>query len=182
MSSPAPVFKRILLKLSGEALAAGQGFGVDSQRVQEIAAELQEVHALGVQVAVVVRSFNPETPEKTPFYEAAWFAPLVRALTVLGAVLMVLLLAVRPLLKLLKSAPVAPKSESAEAVEGPPSAENVAAVMAAPTVDPETGRPDPEILSRKVGIAQRLAADKPDRAASALKQMLAQPTAEDVSA
>src|SRR5579872_6481144 len=58
MSSPAPVFKRILLKLSGEALAAGQGFGVDSQRVQEIAAELQEVHALGVQVAVVVGGGN----------------------------------------------------------------------------------------------------------------------------
>ncbi len=54
MSTAAPVFKRILLKLSGEALAAGQGFGVDGDRVQEIAAELQDVHALGVQIAVVV--------------------------------------------------------------------------------------------------------------------------------
>jgi uridylate kinase len=53
-----PVFKRILLKLSGEALAAGQGFGVDSQRVQEIARELAEVHALGVQVAIVVGGGN----------------------------------------------------------------------------------------------------------------------------
>ena len=53
-----PVFKRILLKLSGEALAAGQGFGVDSRRVQEIAVELQEVHSLGVQVAVVVGGGN----------------------------------------------------------------------------------------------------------------------------
>jgi uridylate kinase len=58
MPSPTPVFKRILLKLSGEALAAGQGFGVDSQRVHEIAAELQEVHALGVQIAVVVGGGN----------------------------------------------------------------------------------------------------------------------------
>jgi uridylate kinase len=58
MSTTAPVFKRVLLKLSGEALAAGQGFGVDSLRVQEIAAELQEVHALGVQVAVVVGGGN----------------------------------------------------------------------------------------------------------------------------
>ncbi len=56
MSSP--VFKRILLKISGEALAAGQGFGVDSRRVQEIAAELQDVHSLGVQVAVVVGGGN----------------------------------------------------------------------------------------------------------------------------
>ena len=53
-----PVFKRILLKISGEALAAGQGFGVDSRRVQEIAAELQEVHSLGVQIAVVVGGGN----------------------------------------------------------------------------------------------------------------------------
>ena len=58
MPAPTPVFKRILLKLSGEALAAGQGFGVDSDRVQEIAAELQEVHALGVQIAVVVGGGN----------------------------------------------------------------------------------------------------------------------------
>ena len=53
-----PVFKRILLKLSGEALAAGQGFGVDPVRVHEIAAEIQEVHALGVQVSIVVGGGN----------------------------------------------------------------------------------------------------------------------------
>jgi uridylate kinase len=58
MSASTPVFKRILLKLSGEALAAGQGFGVDGERVQEIAAELQDVHALGVQIAVVVGGGN----------------------------------------------------------------------------------------------------------------------------
>lgn len=55
---PNSVFKRILLKLSGEALAAGQGFGVDNTRVHEIAAELQEVHALGVQIAIVVGGGN----------------------------------------------------------------------------------------------------------------------------
>ena len=53
-----PVFKRILLKLSGEALAAGQGFGVNSVRVQEIAAEVQETMALGVQMAIVVGGGN----------------------------------------------------------------------------------------------------------------------------
>jgi len=51
-------FKRILLKLSGEALAAGQGFGVDSVRVDEIAGELADVHALGVQIAIVVGGGN----------------------------------------------------------------------------------------------------------------------------
>jgi uridylate kinase len=56
MSTPA--FKRILLKLSGEALAAGQGFGVDSNRVHEIAAEIAEVYKLGVQIAIVVGGGN----------------------------------------------------------------------------------------------------------------------------
>ena len=52
------VFKRILLKLSGEALASTQGFGVDPVRIQEIAAELQDVHTLGVQIAIVVGGGN----------------------------------------------------------------------------------------------------------------------------
>ena len=55
---PTPAYKRILLKLSGEALAAGQGFGVDSTRVHEIAAEIAEVRSLGVDVAIVVGGGN----------------------------------------------------------------------------------------------------------------------------
>src|SRR5213595_1418775 len=54
----APIFKRILLKLSGEALAATQGFGVDPLRIHEIAAELADVHSLGVQIAIVVGGGN----------------------------------------------------------------------------------------------------------------------------
>ena len=53
-----PVFKRVLLKLSGEALAAGQGFGVDVTRVHEIAAEIQDVQSLGVQIAIVIGGGN----------------------------------------------------------------------------------------------------------------------------
>jgi uridylate kinase len=53
-----PVFKRILLKLSGEALASGQGFGVDNTRIHEVAAELRDVHALDVQIAIVVGGGN----------------------------------------------------------------------------------------------------------------------------
>src|SRR5947209_1526162 len=53
-----PIFKRILLKLSGEALAASQGFGVDSIRIHEIAAELADVHSLGLQIAIVVGGGN----------------------------------------------------------------------------------------------------------------------------
>src|SRR5881296_2836445 len=52
------IFKRILLKLSGEALAANQGFGVESARIHEIAAELADVHSLGIQIAIVVGGGN----------------------------------------------------------------------------------------------------------------------------
>ena len=55
---PAPQYKRILLKLSGEALAADQGFGVDNNRIHEIAAELKEVQQLGVEIAIVVGGGN----------------------------------------------------------------------------------------------------------------------------
>ena len=51
-------FKRVLLKLSGEALAAGQGFGVDETRIHQIAAELEDVHSLGVEIAIVVGGGN----------------------------------------------------------------------------------------------------------------------------
>ena len=51
-------FKRVLLKLSGEALAAGQGFGVDVTRIHQVAAELQDVHSLGVEIAIVVGGGN----------------------------------------------------------------------------------------------------------------------------
>src|SRR6202045_651101 len=57
-SLPPPVFKRILLKISGEALAATQGFGVDTTRIHEVAAELADVHSLGIQMAIVVGGGN----------------------------------------------------------------------------------------------------------------------------
>ncbi len=55
---PTPVFHRILLKLSGEALAGTQGFGLESKRVQEIAEELAEAQKLGAQIAIVVGGGN----------------------------------------------------------------------------------------------------------------------------
>ena len=53
-----PVFRRILLKLSGEALLGSRGFGVDAEVVHRIAQEVHDVHQLGVQVAIVVGGGN----------------------------------------------------------------------------------------------------------------------------
>ncbi len=51
-------FRRILLKLSGEALMGDQGFGIDPQVASRIAQEIHEVHRLGVQVAIVIGGGN----------------------------------------------------------------------------------------------------------------------------
>jgi uridylate kinase len=51
-------YKRILLKLSGEALAGGTPFGIDAVRVKELAAEVAAVAATGVQIGLVVGGGN----------------------------------------------------------------------------------------------------------------------------
>lgn len=52
------VFKRILLKLSGEALMGDRGYGIDPQVTFSIAREIKEVHDLGVEIALVVGGGN----------------------------------------------------------------------------------------------------------------------------
>jgi uridylate kinase len=53
-----PKYKRVLLKLSGEALAGQQGFGIDSEAVAQVAKEVAGVHNLGVQIALVIGGGN----------------------------------------------------------------------------------------------------------------------------
>ena len=53
-----PAYSRILLKLSGEALAGTQEYGTDPQTLKSLAQEIQEVHALGVQIALVIGGGN----------------------------------------------------------------------------------------------------------------------------
>ena len=51
-------YHRIVLKLSGEALAGKQGYGIDPETVETIAKQVVEVNKLGVQVAIVVGGGN----------------------------------------------------------------------------------------------------------------------------
>ncbi len=53
-----PVYRRIVLKLSGEALAGGQGYGIDPPVLDRVAAEVRDVAGLGVQVAIVIGGGN----------------------------------------------------------------------------------------------------------------------------
>jgi uridylate kinase len=54
----APVYSRVLLKLSGEALMGDREYGTDPDRVHDIAAEVAAVHGRGVEVAIVVGGGN----------------------------------------------------------------------------------------------------------------------------
>ena len=51
-------FKRILLKLSDESLAAGTGFGIDTQRLSEYAEQIKEIHDMGVEIGIVIGGGN----------------------------------------------------------------------------------------------------------------------------
>ena len=57
-SDDAPVFGRVLLKLSGEALMGGLSYGTDPAMVQSIAREVMSMHVRGVEVAIVVGAGN----------------------------------------------------------------------------------------------------------------------------
>jgi uridylate kinase len=53
-----PKYRRILLKLSGEALMGSRPFGLEFEVIRSLAQEIKEVHALGVQVAMVIGGGN----------------------------------------------------------------------------------------------------------------------------
>lgn len=51
-------YRRILLKLSGESLMGDKQFGIDNQRLSVYAKEIKEIHALGVEIAIVIGGGN----------------------------------------------------------------------------------------------------------------------------
>jgi len=53
-----PRYRRVLLKLSGEALMGDQTFGISSEVLEGMAAEIEEIHSMGVEVALVVGGGN----------------------------------------------------------------------------------------------------------------------------
>lgn len=58
MSECSLKFKRVLLKLSGEALLGQKEFGIDQGFLQRISEEIQEIHSLGVELAIVIGGGN----------------------------------------------------------------------------------------------------------------------------
>ena len=124
--------------------------GVDAQR--------------GDQLAVVAREFSKTEAEGLPFYESGWFGSLVRNAVALIALLLVLMLGVRPLIKVLKRSGSKAEADGEDAREGVAGDNHSASTASRPI--------DPARLSQQVGRAQQLVADKPDDAVAALRQML----------
>ena len=58
MAQGSPAYRRILLKLSGEALLGGQQYGIDPAVIRRVASEVREVIGLGVQVGLVIGGGN----------------------------------------------------------------------------------------------------------------------------
>jgi uridylate kinase len=58
MSSSTPAYKRILLKLSGEALMGEQGYGIDPAVATQIATDVAEIQGMGVETAIVIGGGN----------------------------------------------------------------------------------------------------------------------------
>jgi len=56
--SDKPAYKRVLLKLSGEALAGDDGYGINTQTIADIAADVKEAYDLGVEVGIVIGGGN----------------------------------------------------------------------------------------------------------------------------
>ncbi|MBC7363313.1 MAG: UMP kinase [Candidatus Aminicenantes bacterium] len=58
MEEGKPAYRRVLLKLSGEALLGSQPYGIDFRKTRAIAAEIKQIHDLGVDVAIMIGGGN----------------------------------------------------------------------------------------------------------------------------
>ena len=130
----------------------------------------------GDQVEVVVSAFEGSSMPEAAFYEQPWFNMAVRYGTALIAVLLVLLLAVRPIIAMMRG----PKSEDETKVDSESSGERAALTAEDRTLGGNAtalaaGEGDEDHFEHKVGLARQLAASQPDRAVEALQRMLQTP-------
>ncbi|MBM0170918.1 flagellar basal-body MS-ring/collar protein FliF [Altererythrobacter sp. C41] len=132
-----------------------------------VAAAVGADTARGDTVAVIVRPFDPPVAEEPPFWEAPWFAMVVRNLVALICVVLVLLFVARPIVRALTSR----KDEEGEQAEGELT---VLPAGRRPALIAMNDEPDREELSAQIELAQRIAREQPDDALQALRRMLSE--------
>lgn len=124
----------------------------------------------GDQVRVVTGAFEAVEEMAIPFYETSWFAMALRYGTALIAVILGLLLGVRPIISALRGPKREDVEDSVEDEEGGESAQRPGAPASLPAASNS-----PDDLREQVDLARRLANEQPERAAAALRRMLAAP-------
>lgn len=173
------------------AISADAMKGAKAQDIQDLQALVSAAVGADPQrgdtVKIVSRSFTPVVADTTAFYETAWFAMIVRNGAAVLAVLLVLLLGVRPIIAATRGDKPA-KGKKAKKGKGTrgreddavaaPSGSAPALAARAMTTDADGVAVEisrAELLSRQLGLAQHIVSEKPDSAVLALRQMLAQP-------
>lgn len=147
--------KRVSVAVAISQEAMKKATPADIEQIKALVSAAMGVDpARGDQVQVMTRPFEPISTEAPPFWEAPWFAMVVRSVVALIAILLVLLLGVRPLIRAFKREP---RDHDAPQPQ-----------LTAPS-PPAT---DAEMLGRQVGLAQRMVEEKPEDALLALRQML----------
>ncbi|KLE31262.1 flagellar basal-body MS-ring/collar protein FliF [Aurantiacibacter luteus] len=117
----------------------------------------------GDRVTVITSAFSPTDIEDAPFWETAWFATILRNAVALIAVILAAVFGLRPLMAMLRR-----RGETAD--------ERVRMLAS-----PVSGEQDTDALldatsmHEQIELTRKLAADKPERAAAALRRMLAPP-------
>lgn len=173
----------VAVALNKEALA--EATDEEITKIEElISAAVGASPARGDTVAVITRSFETVVIDEPEFWETPWFATIIRNVAAVLGVLLVLLLAVRPMLK----AANPNKEKKAKGKKGKKSKsgdEDDDDDEGDSTEDTDTGSsenagalsppPSSEELSQQVELARRIAREQPDDALQALRRMLAEP-------
>ncbi len=119
----------------------------------------------GDRVTVMVGTFDAVAVEEPPFYDTGWFALALRYGGALVALLLILLLGVRPLLAMLRGDRKAANDGDKPALDGPIDGGELIGATAPASSEPAR-------LDVQVALARQLAVEQPDRAVNALQRML----------
>ena len=158
--------KYLSVAVAIDQAALAKASAADINKVKELVSAAVGARAdRGDQVTVVMRAFEKVETEAVPFYETSWFGMAVRNGVAILAVLLVLLLAVRPAINALRSGAknggvLDPQTGSTPALGGP--------TMGAATPY------DRQALDGQIELAQRIARENPDDAVLALRRLLAE--------
>lgn len=153
----------VAVAISQEAMKK-QGRPTDIEAIKAlVSAAVGADPARGDQVAVVARPFDVAEVVEPPIYEAPWFSLALRSGLGLLAVLLVVFVVIRPLLRLLKRDPQTGVEDGEPAHRLPG--------LAPPSPAAEAGQ-DQALLGKQVELAQRMVDEKPEETIVALRRML----------